>query len=86
MSETIFTSPKAFAELQGRMADAVIEAADESAKRFETAVRETATTFASAMHANTERSIEAMQVASSLRAKTVSIAREALGVATPAAK
>ena len=42
--------------------------------------------FANAMHANAERSIEAMNVASKLRAKTVAIAREAMSATTPAAK
>lgn len=87
MTETLFTAPKAFAELQGRMADAVLEAADDSTKRFETAWRETATSFANAVHASAERSIEAMSVSSKLRTKSLGFAREALGlVAAPAAK
>jgi hypothetical protein len=81
---TMFAPPKALVELQGRFVDAVLEAADESAKRFETAIRETAETFASAAHANAERSIEAMSVSSKLRTKTLGIAREAIGLATAA--
>jgi hypothetical protein len=86
MSKTIFTSPEQMIDLQSRMAAAMIEAADESTTRFETAARETVTVLANAMHANVERSIEAMNTASKLRAKTASIARDAMGIAPAAAK
>src|SRR5581483_3085903 len=86
MTDMLLTTPKAIAELQSRMACAVLEAADENAARFEAAMRETATTFANAMHSNMERSIEAMTTASSLRTKSVAIAREAIGLAAPASK
>ena len=68
MTETILTSPKQMLELQNKMANAFIEAAEENAKRFEA------------------MSIEMMQTAAKLRAKTVSIAREASGMATASAK
>ncbi len=85
MTETLFTSPKAIMELQGRFADAVLEAADETTKRAEQAVRESATTFANAMHTQTERAIDALSVSAKLRAKTFSMAREAFGTAPVAA-
>ncbi len=68
MTETILTTPKQMLELQNKMANAFIEAAEENAKRFEA------------------MSIEMMQTAAKLRAKTVSIAREAAGMATASAK
>ncbi len=85
MNETIFTSPKAYAELQTRMANAVLEAADESAKHFENALQQIAKTYASAMHENAERSIEAMNIAMKFRAKSVGIAKDAIALQTSAA-
>lgn len=85
MTENVFTSPKAVYELNGRIADAVLEAADEAAKRAEHSARETATAFANALHAQTERTIDAMTVGARLRTRSVAIAREVLGCAAPAA-
>ncbi len=78
-TEAMFTSPKAFSEFQTRFAEAIMDAADEIAKRTEQTARETATTWANAMHAQTERSIDAMSVAAKLRARSYSLCREAIG-------
>jgi hypothetical protein len=78
-TETIFTSPKAFTDMQTRLAEAVMDAADEISKRAEQSARESATTWANAFHAQTERSIDAMSVATKLRARSYSLCREAIG-------
>jgi hypothetical protein len=87
MSEAVFTSPKALMEWNGRMAEAVLEAADEAGKRMEQATKENATTFANAFHAQAERSIDALNVQAKFRAKAMNLAREAYGIgAAPAGK
>jgi hypothetical protein len=85
VTETLMT-PKAFLDMQAKMADALFEAYDESAKQAEAAVRESATQFTNAMHAHAERSIGALSLAAKLRAKTVGIAREAFSAPATATK
>ena len=79
MTTEMFTSPKAFVEFQTRFAEAIMDAADEITKRAEQSARETASTWANAMHAQAERSIDAMSVAAKLRARSYSLCREAIG-------
>jgi len=80
-TETSFPSPKAYLELQSRFVEAMMDAADEIAKRSEQSARDNATTFVNALHSSAERSIDALSVAAGLRARTFGIAREAVGAA-----
>jgi hypothetical protein len=69
MSKTIFTSPEQMVDLQGRMMAAVLEAAEESAVRFEKAAIENMTAAAKLRAKTAQIAREAMGLASAPAAK-----------------